>query len=265
MNGRLLRCAAALALLAGLAALPDASTAGDKDKEPVTGKVLDKQFEQGAVKFDYLLYLPPGYGKGEKSWPVVLFLHGLGDQIARQKRTGLPRQMEKKQESRFILVTPQNPVKGRWVARDVNVLLDDVVAKHKVDKDRVYVTGLSMGGYGTWSLLAAYPDKFAAAIPICGGGAPTTAKKFKEVPIWVFHGEDDTTVKIAQSEAMVKALKDAGSTNVKFTRYPKTGHDSWTKTYSNAEVWDWMLAQKRGAAKKADSPTETKDQSDPMK
>jgi predicted peptidase len=247
MSRRLLRCVLALAFVAGLAALA-APTAGG-EKAPVVGKVLDRQFEQGKVRFDYLLYLPPGYGKDDKAWPLVLFLHGKGDKIARQKKSGLPRQIEKKQEARFILVTPQNPTTGFWSAANLNTLLEDVIARHKVDRDRVYVTGLSMGGFGTWSLLAAYPDRFAAAIPICGGGTPATVKRFKDVPIWVFHGEEDDVVPIARSEAMVKALEAAGAKNLKFTRYPSTKHDSWTKTYNNPKVWDWLLEQRRSAKK----------------
>lgn len=244
MTRRLFHALVMLALI-GLAAVP-ASTAAD-DKDPV-GKLLEKQFEKDKVKFDYLLYLPNEYGKGDKPVPLVLFLHGLGDKLERLKKGGLPRQVEQKKDFPFILVTPQNPGKG-WDAQALNVLLDDVVAKYKVDKDRIYVTGLSMGGFGTWSLAAAYPDKFAAAIPICGGGNPASARKIKDLPIWVFHGGKDTIVPPSRSEAMVKALKDAGAANVKFTLYPDAGHDSWTATYKNPEVWEWLLKQKRASGK----------------
>ncbi len=157
----------------------------------------------------------------------------------------LPRRVEQKKEA-FLLVAPQNSGKKGWNAAAVGALLDDVVANHKVDKDRIYVTGLSMGGFGTWSLAAAFPDKFAAIIPICGGGNPANAKKIKDLPIWVFHGAKDQVVPASRSEAMVQALKDAGAENVKFTLYPNAGHDAWTPTYSNQEVWDWLLKQKRG-------------------
>jgi predicted peptidase len=109
-----------------------------------------------------------------------------------------------------------------------------------------------MGGYGTFSLVAAYPDRFAAAIPICGGGSPASAKKIKDLPIWVFHGAKDETVPAKRSEVMVKALKDAGSKSVKFTLYPEAKHDSWTQTYRNEKVWEWLLQQKRG--KKSEGP-----------
>ena len=108
---------------------------------------------------------------------------------------------------------------------------------------RLYVTGLSMGGFGSWNLLAEYPGKFAAAVPICGGGDPAKAEMMKETPIWVFHGAKDSAVSIKKSEEMVDALKKAGG-NVKFTMYPEAGHDSWTETYNNQEVYKWLLEQK---------------------
>jgi len=218
------------------------------------GKQQDKQFEKEVtlkIKMDYLLYLPEGYSRDDKPRPLVLFLHGMGDSIARLKRGGLPRQVEQKKDYPFIMVTPQCPGRS-WDPSALNTLLDDIVAKYRVDKDRIYVTGLSMGGFGTWSLAAAYPDRFAAIVPICGGGNPVSAPKLKNLPIWAFHGGKDTTVPPRQTESMVKALKDAGSENVKFTLYPEAGHDAWTETYKNPEVWDWLLKQKRGGDKKSE-------------
>src|SRR5262245_62310739 len=125
----------------------------DATKDPATkdpvAKLVDKHFEKDKATFDYLRYLPPGYEKGDKSWPLVLFLHGKGDKIERLKRAGLPRRVEQKKEA-FLLIAPQNSGKKGWSAAAVGTLLDDVVANHKVDKDRIYVTGLSMGGFGTW-------------------------------------------------------------------------------------------------------------------
>jgi len=141
-------------------------------------------------------------------------------------------------------VSPQAPQRG-WQAETLNGLLDDVLAHYKVDKDRVYVTGLSMGGFGTWALAAAHPEKFAAIVPICGGGNPADATKIKDLPIWIFHGAKDTVVPPSRSEAMEKALKEAGAKEVKYTLYPDAGHDSWTKTYENPEVWEWLLKHKR--------------------
>jgi predicted peptidase len=243
MTKRFLAWVAAAAALAAVAAAPPRAA---PPETAVVGKLQKKRFEKdgGKARFDYLLYLPNDYGKGEKAAPLVLFLHGMGDKLTRLERRGLPKQVERKKDSPFILVAPECPGR-RWDARDLNALLDDVTAKYRVDRDRVYVTGLSMGGFGTWSLAAAYPDRFAAIIPICGGGSPRTAGKLKDLPVWVFHGGKDATVKPALSESMVKALEAAGSKTVKFTLYPDAGHDSWSETYRNPKVWEWLLSQKR--------------------
>jgi predicted peptidase len=113
-----------------------------------------------------------------------------------------------------------------------------------VDPDRVYLTGLSMGGYGTWSLAAAHPERFAAIVPICGGGNPADAAKLASLPVWVFHGAKDPTVPLERSKEMVEAIKSAGG-NPRFTIYPEAGHDSWTETYNNPELYQWLLEQKK--------------------
>src|SRR5216683_2915815 len=209
------------------------------DDKGATPKQQPKHFEKEItvqVKLDYLLYLPPGYDKETKSWPLVLFLHGAGESgqdLNKVKVHGPPKLVEHGKEFPFIVVSPQAPRMG-WDVQTLNALLDDVVASHRVDKDRIYVTGLSMGGFGTWSLAAAYPDRFAALVPICGGGNTADAMKLKNIPIWVFHGAKDNVVPPARSQAMVKALEAAGAEHVKFTLYPNANHDSWTETYNNA-------------------------------
>jgi len=147
-----------------------------------------------------------------------------------------------------VLVSPQCP-EGAWWSEDAQIatldaLLDDIVARYRIDKDRVYVTGLSMGGYGTWRLAMTYPQRFAAIAPICGAGEPDEAEKIKHLPVWVFHGADDSVVPLERSQEMVDALKACGG-NVHFTVYPDTNHNSWTPTYANPEFFDWLLAQKR--------------------
>jgi len=230
-----------------------ATGAGATDKE-ITGKQQVKHFEgeitsgneTTKVKFDYLLYLPPDYRETGQGWPLVMFLHGsggVGNDIKRVQAIGAARIAEAKKFP-FILVSPQSPQRG-WNVPALNALLDDVVAKHHVDKNRVYLTGQSMGGYGTWAFAAAHPDKLAAIMPICGGGNPASAKRLKDLPIWVFHGAKDDTVPPARSEEMVNALKEAGAKHVKFMLYPDAKHDAWTATYNNPEVWDWLLKQNR--------------------
>ncbi len=236
----------ALAVALGFA-VPIAAEDKGRKQQP---KTFEKEVTV-KVKLNYLLYLPEGYGDGDKAWPLVLFLHGAGEtgnDLEMVKKHGPPKLAEEKKFP-FILVSPQASVRG-WNPANLNALLDDVTAHYKIDADRVYVTGLSMGGFGTWALAAAYPNKFAAIAPICGGGNPTDAKKIKNLPIWVFHGGKDPVVKVAQSEAMVNALKSAGAEHVKFTVYPDAGHDSWTETYNNPDFYDWLLKQKRSGSKK---------------
>lgn len=196
---------------------------------------------------DYLLFLPQGYEQSKKKWPLMLFLHGSGESghdLAKVKAHGPPKIVETKPDFPFILVSPQSPGRG-WNPETLNGLLDEIIRTYRVDADRVYLTGLSMGGFGSWELAAAHPEKFAAVAPICGGGNPQDASKLAKLPIWVFHGAKDPVVPIQRSKDMVEALKAAGS-NVKFTIYPEAQHDSWTETYNNPEFYQWLSEQKRG-------------------
>jgi predicted peptidase len=162
------------------------------------------------------------------------------------KKQGLPKLIEAGKQFPFIVVSPQCPKNRRWEPLEVKTLLDEIVEKYKADQDRIYVTGLSMGGFGTWSLAAYQPERFAAIVPICGGGEPITAKLFAHVPTWVFHGARDPVVPLERSEKMVEALKKSGG-EVKFTVYPEAGHDAWTETYANPQLYEWLLQQKRRA------------------
>jgi len=198
------------------------------------------------VQMKYLRYLPKDYDQAE-SWPLLLFLHGAGERggdLNLVKKHGPPKLIDAGKDFPFIVVSPQCPGGRWWEPVELAALLDEIVEKHKVDPDRVYVTGLSMGGFGTWSLAAYQPERFAAIVPICGGGEPFTTRLFSHVPVWVFHGAKDFAVPIERSEKMVEAMKKAGG-NIKFTVYPEAGHDSWTETYDNPELYDWLLQQKR--------------------
>ena len=201
------------------------------------------------VTLDYLLFLPQDYGKeADKKWPLILFLHGAGERgsdVNKVKVHGPPKVEEQTKDFPFVVVSPQCPEGRWWEPEEVAALLDEVQSKHKVDPDRVYLTGLSMGGFGTWETATQYPDRFAAIAPICGGGRPYSARRIRNLPAWVFHGEKDEVVPIKRSEEMVEALKQAGG-DVKFTRYPEAGHDSWTATYDNPELYDWFMKHKRG-------------------
>lgn len=209
----------------------------------------EKHFEARittTAKLNYLLFLPQGYEGSRKKWPLMLFLHDSGESgtnIEKVKVHGPPKIVESKPDFPFILVSPQSPGRG-WNPDVLNALLDRIISKYRVDKDRVYLTGLSMGGFGTWALAAEHAEKFAAIVPICGGGNPADAPKLARLPIWVFHGAKDPTVPPARSKEMVEAIRAAGG-NVKFTVYPDAGHDCWTDTYNNPALYEWLLDQKR--------------------
>lgn len=201
-----------------------------------------------AVKMKYLLALPKDYDKQDK-WPLLLFLHGAGergDNLDLVKKHGPPKLIDAGKEFPFIVVSPQCPNNHWWEPVELAALVDEIVEKYKVDQERLYVTGLSMGGFGTWSLAAYQPKRFAALVPICGGGEPIAAKLFSPTPAWVFHGAKDFVVPLERSEKMVEAMKKAGGA-IKFTVYPEAGHDAWTETYANPDLYDWLLQQKRAA------------------
>lgn len=199
------------------------------------------------VEINYLLHLPKGYEEQTSTkWPLILFLHGAGergDDIDLVKVHGIPMIAEQDPSFPFIGVSPQCPKDSFWqIEQDaLMALLDEIIATYNVDPDRIYLTGLSMGGYGTWQLAAEYPQRFAAIAPICGGGNPERANELTGIPVWVFHGAKDSVVPLAESEQMVNALSEQ-SEDVKFTVYPDLDHDSWSITYSNPELYDWFLS-----------------------
>lgn len=201
------------------------------------------------VELDYLLYLPEGYRKQNKKWPLMLFLHGAGERgsdLQKVKRHGPPKLVEQGKELPFIVVSPLCPARKFWSLNvdQLIVLLDEIEAKYDVDPERVYLTGLSMGGYGTWALGCIYPERFAAIAPICGGGIPNLAGMLKDVPVWAFHGGKDRVVLTKRSQEMVDGVKSAGG-QARLTIYPEAGHDSWTKTYNNPELYKWFLSHKK--------------------
>jgi predicted peptidase len=200
------------------------------------------------VTMDYLLYLPEGYDEKD-SWPLLLFLHGAGergDDLELVKKHGPPKLIAAGKQFPFIVVSPQCP-KGRWWQPfELTALLDEIVEKYRVDQERICVTGLSMGGFGTWSLAAYTPERFAALAPICGGGEAYWAREFAHIPTWAFHGGKDSLVPQERSERMVEAMNKHGG-SARLTVYPDAGHDSWTETYDNPELYEWLLQQKRTA------------------
>lgn len=216
-------------------------------------KKLNQQITK-TVQCDYLLYLPPGYGEKEQKWPLIMFLHGAGergDNLELVKKHGPPKLIEQGKNFPFIIVSPQCP-RGIWWPEKLDTLvalLDEIESKYAVDADRVYLTGLSMGGFGTWSLACRHPQRFAAVAPICGGGQWFLANRLKNVPVWAFHGARDRVVPLDQSKSMVEAVKRAGG-DAKLTVYPEAQHDSWTATYDNPKLYEWFLSHRRSKESK---------------
>jgi len=195
----------------------------------------------------YILFVPHDY-KGDKAYPLILFLHGAGETGTdgeKQAKVGLGPAIKKHEKTfPFLAVFPQS-LKRTWQADSEDgkravAILDEVEKNYKVDAKRVYLTGLSMGGFGTWSFAAKYPERWAAIVPICGGGNTEKAEKIKDIPCWCFHGDADTAVPVKRSRDMIAALKVAGG-QPKYDEFPGVGHNSWDKAYGNQELYDLLL------------------------
>jgi len=210
-----------------------------------------------AVSANYLLFLPKDYrAGGKKTWPLIFFLHGAGERGTNVWKVGVhgpPKLVKQQPDFPFIVLSPQCPPGQRWDNETLIALLDDVMKKHRVDRSRIYLTGLSMGGFGTWSLGLDYPERFAAIAPICGGGDriavllsdPKKAAALKSLAVWAFHGAKDPVVNLEESERMVAALRKFGCKEVELTVYPEAQHDSWSETYGNPKLCDWFLQHQR--------------------
>lgn len=215
-----------------------------KEQSIVIGKQVEMSIDF-ETSLDYLLYLPEKYTcNKEESLPLILFLHGAGergDSLSLVKTWGPPKIAEEKGLP-FIVVSPQCPEQEYWpsLVRPLRKLLDQIINDYNVDTNRIYLTGLSMGGYGTFALSQAYPDYFAAIAPVCGGGTPSLVKFSKVIPTWVFHGSEDKVVPLEASQIMVDAIKANGG-DVKFTIYEGVDHFSWIPAYNESGLFDWFL------------------------
>lgn len=218
--------------------------------------------------YSYLVSQPAGAAP-KSGWPLLLFLHGAGERgtvIADITRQGLPKLLSGHPDlttaertvaadvaARFLVVAPQCPPHEVWDDALVLALLERVGGERTIDPARVYFTGLSMGGFGVWSLGLRQPERFAALAPICGGGrisdveaaARTRPAALRTLGAWAFHGARDRVVPPDESERMVAALRRADMTDVRLTVYPDLEHDSWTPTYANPELYAWLLAHRR--------------------
>lgn len=219
-----------------------------KDRGVATGFV-NKTVTVGGATRRYVVYVPHDYS-ADKAWPLVLFLHGAGergDDGLLQTEVGLGRAIRMNPD-RFpcLVVMPQCPKDVWWheVPEHMDAVLADALKDYHVDRARVYLTGLSMGGFGTWIYGAAHTDVFAALVPICGGGHPGDAAKLATLPIWAFHGAEDDVVPAAKSREMVEAVRQAHGT-VQYTELPKISHNAWDSAYGDPRVFAWLLEQHR--------------------
>lgn len=249
---------------------PDYTSAPQKAWEVKFEAFKFMQYQADGHILPYRFYQPSS-GNTSKKFPLVIFLHGAGER-GFDNRTQFQRfapDLFWKRYPCFVLA-PECPAKTAettnaesvwvdtpfgaashqmnmnptWPMKLVLQLIDQTIRKYPVDKHRIYITGLSMGGYATWEILQREGKRFAAAIPVCGGGDPAYASKMKTVKLWVFHGRDDRIVPVKRSRDMVAAIQAVGG-NVKYTEYPEVDHDSWGRTYGNSEVWDWLFSQGR--------------------
>lgn len=201
----------------------------------------------------FWLYLPKRYSAASKDapMPLILYLHGSsrrGRDIEQVKANGLARLMDERDDFEFVVASPQalsnHAWQHCWQPDDLMLMLDHLLATYHIDPKRVYLTGLSMGGYGTWAAISKHPERFAAAAPICGGGNPAWAEAIGKLPIWAFHGDADMIVPVEASREMVTAVNAAGG-HARLTVYPGVGHDSHTRTYANPKLYEWFLKQQR--------------------
>ena len=251
--------AAFIAVAASAVAEPPPNPADEYEARTFPG-------EAGKI-LGYRLLKPKNYNVAKK-YPLVIFLHGAGergsDNVA-QLRHGAPLFIKPEVREKFpcFVIAPQCPAEQKWadidwasdrpemperVSEPMKLVLAAIAALQKefsIDADRLYVTGLSMGGFGTWDLLSRFPDRWAAAAPICGGGDKIRIPVAKVVPIWAFHGAEDNVVKLARTTEMIAALKVAGGHPL-YSEYPYVGHDSWSNAYGEPDFLPWLFAQRRG-------------------
>ncbi|NNE93964.1 MAG: prolyl oligopeptidase family serine peptidase [Verrucomicrobiales bacterium] len=238
--------AAAISLISATALI-----AQENKQTPVTFKTeVSKE-----LTLHYLLSVPEGFDASDKSkkWPLVVFLHGAGergDDLEKVKIHGPPKLVAAGKKFPFVLISPQCPKDSWWTKEPVLELIEDAEKHYNIDPNRIYLTGLSMGGYGTWHFATEAPARFAAIVPICGGGTPYFVRRITHVPVWAFHGAKDTVIPLQESERLIEVLKKRGNKQVKLTVYPNAGHDSWTEAYNTEALFRWLLSHSRQEKKK---------------
>ncbi|WP_273444082.1 dienelactone hydrolase family protein [Neolewinella agarilytica] len=217
---------------------------------------LSAQFTEGSYVLGkdtifYLLNVPEGFNNNQEKWPLVLFLHGGGEgghDLEKVKKNGLPRHIAEGRQFPFITLAPQNRfTRGFWDNVALSQLLDHFMLSPRIDQDRVYLTGLSRGGFAAWMLAMHEPERFAALAPVCGA-VPRSYDIWipENLPIWAFHGTDDDLIHPSESVDMIENLRRKKmNPKPKLTLYEGVGHNAWEKAYADPELYKWMLAQKR--------------------
>jgi predicted peptidase len=220
-----------------------------------------KVFADGDAKLQYRLLKPENYDAKQK-YPLVIFLHGMGergDDNNAQLLHGVAEFAKEENRKKYpcFLAAPQCPKTTTWsdfgkefkkepteALRLMFGMISSLQKEYSIDDKRIYITGLSMGGFGTWDAISRKPDLFAAAVPVCGGGDVKNAETVAKVPLWIFHGAKDNAVPVERSRSMVEAIKKAGG-DPKYTEYPNEGHASWVPAYKDADMMAWLFAQKK--------------------
>jgi predicted peptidase len=234
-----------LSIVILLASGQAADLLGQRAANSPTAHALDTTITQ-RVSLRYRVYLPSDYPNRGTRWPLVLFLHGAGERgsdLALLDRTGLTK-LAAARSLPFVLVAPQVPEDETWSTTALATLLDRLVSQFRIDPDRVYLTGLSMGGFGAWDLATTHPDRFAALVSISGGGNPVPACRLRHVSVWLVHGQQDDVIPVQESELLARRLQACGG-RVRLTVYPDAGHDAWSRTYEDPAFLEWLLAQRR--------------------
>tara|TARA_B100001173_G_scaffold157293_1_gene136240 strand:+ start:191 stop:862 length:672 start_codon:yes stop_codon:yes gene_type:complete len=202
------------------------------------------------VSLKYHIYYPDNYYDSDTIFPLVLFLHGAGERgndLSLVEKHGIPKMINSGEDFPFITVAPQCP-KNQWWSEPLYVktlilLVEDIIRSNKIDIGRIYATGLSMGGYGTLAIAKERPDLFSAIIPVCGGMDTTDIERLKDIPIWLFHGDEDKVVPVENSELIYDLLKPMNP-DIKITIYKGVNHNSWDMTYNDKKIYDWILKYK---------------------
>ncbi|MHB9026626.1 MAG: carboxylesterase family protein [Armatimonadota bacterium] len=201
--------------------------------------------------YEYYAHYPDGYdARGERRWPLLITLHGVGERdvtldALRHHHYYLPTYELTASRYPCIVVVPHCPPKHYWEPERLDALVQELLATMRADPDRVYLTGFSMGGYGVWHTAARYPAHFAAIAPVCGGGDVRDARHLAHLPIWAFHGVNDPVVPVEETLAMIDAIEEAGG-HPRLTLYPEGSHAVWDETYANPDLYAWFLSHQRG-------------------